>query len=230
MAAPTAPAHARLLRASGMPVAAVGSVRGIDSCSMTAALRRDARPAGSKSPVTPSTIERARPRPPQTIAARRYSSAFRTTMECHAKRIVGGCLLSLASQSLRPGAISCVSSLASLGVSTRTFRPSAHRIHAHHRQRAGTVMRGARSVAVAHSHARWRWAFMACLRTTFCCSSRCGMRRRWRPTSSTTCGPCSSWLLAPVVFARRGAAGAACRGGPAGVWRCSDSPSWAAAS
>ena len=61
-------------------------------------------------------------------------------------------------------------------------------------------------VAVAHSPAHASAGRLwSVLRTTSCCSSRCGMRRRWRPTSSAL------WPVhrgaGPSGVARRGAAG-----------------------
>ena len=88
------------------------------------------------------------------------------------------------------GAIALWATLASLGVALAHLPPFLLTgLALHRRQRAG-VAAGRQWRRAARR--RSRSASTACSAFTSCSSSRCAMRRRSRPTSSTTCGRCSS--------------------------------------
>ena len=175
--------------------------------------------AGTKSPVTQSTAERAR-HGRQTIAARRYSGAARRWVRCKT-HTVGACLLlPLQANLYALGAIALWASLASLGVSLTHIPPfllTGITLIIGSVPAWPFVLRDPSQWRIPCC-ARWRWAFMAvCVplsavhRAAACATG--GGQPRQLPVAPVHRG------AGPGGVARRGAAGAACRGSPAGVWR-----------
>ena len=102
-----------------------------------------------------------------------------------------------ASQSVRPGRHRAMGLPRRAGRLAHHVPPFADRHRTGHRQHSCLAPR-------VRNPSLWRipprtlaLGCTACLRSTSCCSSRCAMRRPWRPIWSTTCGRCSSWCWHP---------------------------------